>query len=80
MSYSSGVRTRRISQRKPNVGYIRAVLEQSMGIKVFCPAVGVTIGQTVDMVVKFLKAKPEIRHQTATYLIYQATEEFRCHN
>jgi hypothetical protein len=60
--------------------YVHGVLELAQAQKIFCPPSGLRVGQTVDMVVKLLNAKPELRRLDAPTLILQATEPFHCHN
>jgi hypothetical protein len=62
------------------IGYIVGILDQLFEAKMFCPPVGVNTGQTKDMVIKFLKDKPELRHLPAVYLVNEATKNFSCHN
>jgi hypothetical protein len=61
-------------------GYINGLLDEWFEAKIFCPATGVTLGQTKDMVIKYLRTNPELRHLSAPYLVHEATKNFACHN
>lgn len=61
-------------------GYIDGILDQLFEAKVFCPPAGVNLKQTKDIVIKFLRDKPELRHLPAVYLVNEATKIFACHN
>lgn len=53
-----------------------ASLNAAIGI---CPPDGVDTGQTVDVVIKYLKAHPESRHQPAVRLVRESlAEAFPC--
>lgn len=54
------------------VGYIQGVAENSPHI---CPPSGATIGQSKDIVVKFLKEQPQERHPPATKVVVVALNQ-----
>jgi hypothetical protein len=63
------------------LGYIEDVVDQLIEAHIVCVPSQVTVGQIPDMVVKYLEAKPELRHLPGPSLIYQAIQPiFPCPN
>ena len=59
------------------LGYVAAVIDsnlvtRSFGDRMICVPKGVTLGQTIDVVFKYLDANPERRHLNAAYLAREA--------
>jgi Rap1a immunity proteins len=50
-------------------GYINGALDVATLIKSFCAPADVSFGQLREMVLKYLRAKPEVRNLTASYLV-----------
>ena len=54
------------AQRSICLGYIAGMADALEIAKLWCPPEGVTVGQTVDIVMKYLREHPEERHLTAS--------------
>lgn len=62
------------------LGYISGVVEarSTGGRPTICPPEGAVLGQGRDMVIKFLRDKPELRHVQAPLLISTALFDWWC--
>jgi hypothetical protein len=61
-------------------GYINGALDVATHVGSFCAPADVSFGQIREMVLKYLRAKPEARNLTASFLVWEATRTFACHN
>lgn len=66
------------SQRILAQGYVAGVADAAYGT-LYCPAIGVTLGQLVDMTKSLLEKNPDQRHKTAdSFVMHAISTAFPC--